>query len=71
MGKQTSERLLLTVSEAAETLGVSRSHLYNLIQQGHLPTIRLGCSVRIPKAWLERYIEESVREWQAAHDERG
>jgi len=71
MGKQTSERLLLTVSEAAETLGVSRSHLYNLIQQGHLPTIRLGCSVRIPKAWLERYIEESVQEWQAAHDERG
>jgi len=69
MGKQTSERLLLTVSEAAETLGVSRSHLYNLIQQGHLPTIRLGASVRIPRVWLERYIEERVEEWQAARNE--
>lgn len=64
-----TEKLLLTVSQAAETLGVSRSHLYNLIQQGHLPTIRLGCSVRIPRAWLERYIEERVEEWQAARDE--
>ena len=69
MTDRVTEKLLLTVPEAAETLGVSRSHLYSLIQQGRLPTIRLGCSVRIPKAWLERYIEESVREWQAARDE--
>ena len=69
MTDRVTEKLLLTVPEAAEALGVSRSHLYSLIQQGRLPTIRLGCSVRIPKAWLERYIEESVREWQAARDE--
>jgi len=69
MGKQTSERLLLTVSEAAETLGVSRSHLYNLIQQGHLPTIRLGASVRIPRRWLEEFVEQQVATWQEARNE--
>jgi excisionase family DNA binding protein len=69
MGKQTSERLLLTVSEAAETLGVSRSHLYNLIQQGHLPTIRLGASVRIPRRWLEEFVEAEVATWQEARNE--
>ena len=69
MTSRGTEKLLLSVPEAAEALGVSRSHLYSLIQQGRLPTIRLGCSVRIPKAWLERYIEERVEEWQAARNE--
>ena len=69
MGKQTSERLLFTVPEAAETLGVSRSHLYNLIQQGHLPTIRLGASVRIPRRWLEEFVEQQVATWQEARNE--
>ena len=64
-----TDRLLFTVPEAAEMLGISRSHLYQLIQSGKLPVVRLGASVRIPRVWLERYIEERVEEWQAARNE--
>jgi excisionase family DNA binding protein len=46
MTSRGTEKLLLSVPEAAEALGVSRSHLYNLIQQGHLPTIRLRAGGR-------------------------
>ncbi len=63
-----TDRLLFTVPEAAEMLGISRSHLYQLIQSGKLPVVRLGTSVRIPRVWLERYIEESVQAWVAARD---
>ena len=66
-----SSKLLLSVGEASELLSLSRSHTYALIGAGKLPTIRFGASVRIPKAWLERYIEERVEEWQAARDELG
>lgn len=64
-----NEKLLLRVSEAAEVLGISRSHCYELIQAGKLPTIRLGASVRIPRAWLSRFIEEETARWERGRAE--
>ncbi|MDP2859297.1 MAG: helix-turn-helix domain-containing protein [Bacillota bacterium] len=61
-----TERLLLTVSEAAEQLNVSRSHLYGLVQQGMVPTIRLGRSVRIPREWLSGWVAAQVQDWEQA-----
>lgn len=58
--------MLLTVTEAAEMCGWSRSHLYNAVQRGELPVVRLGRTVRIPRAWLERWIEKQVSRWEAA-----
>lgn len=69
MSSRGTEKLLFTVPEAAQTLGVSRSHLYNIIQQGHLPTVRLGASVRIPRRWLEEFVEQLVAVWQEARNE--
>lgn len=61
------DKTLLRVSEAAESLGVSRSYLYGAIQRGEVPVIRLGGRVaRIPQAWLLRRIEEEVSEWERA-----
>jgi excisionase family DNA binding protein len=68
MTSRGTEKLLLSVPEAAEMLGISRSHLYQLIQLGKLPVVRLGASVRIPRVWLERYIEDSVQAWVAARN---
>ena len=68
MSSRGTEKLLLTVPEAAEALGVSRSHLYNLIQQGHLPTIRLGASVRVPRRWLEEFVEQQVKAWESSRN---
>ena len=69
MSASGSEKLLLKVSEAAEALGISRSHCYELIQSGRLPTIRLGASVRVPACWLRQFVEEQTAAWERAHGE--
>jgi DNA binding domain, excisionase family len=68
MSASGSEKLLLRVSEAAEALGISRSHCYELIQAGRLPVVRLG-AVRVPKAWVEKFVAEQVAAWERARAE--
>lgn len=48
--------LTMSVKEAAEQLGVSRSHVYDLVAQEHLPAVRLGRRVRIPRVAIEGLI---------------
>ncbi len=47
---------LLSVSEAAELLRVSKATAYRLVQAGELPALRVGHSLRIDReelnAWL-------------------
>jgi excisionase family DNA binding protein len=50
------EKLLLTPQEAAESLGVSRSHLYDLIRTRELTSILIGRSRRIPADALREYV---------------
>ncbi len=52
------EKLLLRPMEAAEIMSVCRSRMYQLLATGALPSIRIGRSVRIPVAALNRWIEE-------------
>jgi excisionase family DNA binding protein len=53
---RTSERMLLTVEEAAERLGVGRSTMYQLISAGLVDTIRIGRLRRIEPDALATYI---------------
>ena len=69
MNASGTEKLLLKVSEAAEALGISRSHAYELIQAGKLPVIRLGGAVRVPKPWVEKFVAEQVAAWERARAE--
>jgi excisionase family DNA binding protein len=46
------ERATLTVPEAAELLGVSRSVGYEAARTGDLPVIRLGRRLLVPRARL-------------------
>jgi excisionase family DNA binding protein len=46
--------ILLRVAAAAPLLSVSRSTVYQLIAKGEIPIIRIGSSIRIPRAALER-----------------
>ena len=65
-----TEKLLLKVSEAAEALGISRSHCYELIQAGRLPVVRLGGrAVRVPACWLRQFVDQEVLRWQRARGE--
>jgi excisionase family DNA binding protein len=36
------------ISEAARYLGMSRSHIYRLIRNGVLPSVKIGKSRRVP-----------------------
>ncbi len=51
------EQLLLTPSEAAKALSISRSKLYELIDQGRLSTVRIDTSRRVPTQTLVEFIE--------------
>lgn len=53
---RTRRARLLRVQEAAELLGVSRSHIYNLIEQELIPAVRLGRVTRIDPADLDALI---------------
>ncbi|GER89010.1 hypothetical protein KDW_31720 [Dictyobacter vulcani] len=52
-------RLLLTIPQAAQSLGLSRAKLYLLLaQQKGPPVIRFGRSVRISINSLQKWITE-------------
>jgi excisionase family DNA binding protein len=51
------QRLLLTVSEAAQRLGIGRSLLYELLAEGQVESIHVGRLRRIPIDALAAYID--------------
>jgi excisionase family DNA binding protein len=51
------ERLVLSVTEAAEVLGISRTLAYDLVARRELPSLRLGGRIVIPRRPLERLLE--------------
>jgi excisionase family DNA binding protein len=61
----TTERLALTVEEAAKLLSISRSLAYRWVKDGTLPAIRVGNAVRIPRRALEAWIEERTTQGRA------
>lgn len=63
-----AERLLLTVEEAAERLGVGRSTMYHLVLEGHVDSITVGRLRRIPVEALGEYIERLRRDTKHLRD---
>ena len=49
--------LLVTITTAADWLGLSRSKLYELLAAGELPTVRIGRSRRIAVADLQAFVD--------------
>ena len=45
---------VLTVDEVAEALRIGRRQAYSAVQRGEIPSIRIGRSLRVPRAWLDR-----------------
>ena len=50
-------RLSLTVTEAAEMLGISRTLAYALVARGELPSLRMGRRIVVPRRALEALLE--------------
>ena len=59
---QSRARLVLTVTETAEALGISRTLAYELIRRGELPAIRLGRRIVIPAVQLNRLVQPDAGE---------
>jgi len=60
-GGPAMEPLLLKAGEAAKLLGLGRSKVFAMLAVGELPVIRIGRSVRVPRAALERWIAEHTQ----------
>jgi excisionase family DNA binding protein len=58
----TAVRLVLTVEEAADRLGIGRTLMYALITTGEVESVRIGRLRRIPAAALENYVK-GLRRW--------
>jgi excisionase family DNA binding protein len=52
----SSKRQTISVSEAAERLGISRNHAYEAAKSGEIPTIKIGKRVLVPLAAFERLL---------------
>ena len=54
------DRLVLTIAEAAEVLGISRAFAYELAARGELPVIRLGRRRLVPRKALLAMLGEDM-----------
>lgn len=52
------EKLVYTVDEASEILGICKPTLYQAIDRGEIPALRIGRRILIPVAALERKLAE-------------
>jgi excisionase family DNA binding protein len=52
------DKVLLTPVEAASALGIGRSKLYQLLQSGRLPSVRIGACRRIPADSIHRFVSD-------------
>ncbi len=58
--------LLLRPAEVVAITGWSRAKVYGMAASGELPSLRSGRSVRIPRAALERWIEQNTNGGQVS-----
>ena len=52
---------VLTVHQAREALGVGRTGIYKLIDQGLLKCFKIGNAYKIPKTALIEYVNSSCK----------
>ena len=65
------EQLMVRPTAAAKALSVSRSKIYELVNSGALPAVRLagGRLLRIPRAALEKLAVDAMRAADGKGDE--
>jgi excisionase family DNA binding protein len=51
----------VNVSEASRLLGVGRTRLYAALHEGRVPALRVGRKFRIPRAVIERLLEDPAQ----------
>ena len=59
--QQKIDRLAVSVSEAAEAIGVCRAQGYNMVASGELPSIHVGRRRLVPVEGLRQYVVEHTQ----------
>jgi excisionase family DNA binding protein len=54
------QRLVFTVEEAAQLLGIRRSFAYEAVRRGDVPSMRIGRRILVPKAALLRILDGAL-----------
>ncbi len=62
-----SEKVLLTVEEAAERLSIGRTKAFELIARGELESVLIGRARRVPVEALEPFVTELRARSEARH----
>lgn len=58
-------KLTLSIPEAAEVIGVSRSQMYTLAKSEGFPTVQVGKRLLVSAKGLERWVDEQASKgWQ-------
>jgi excisionase family DNA binding protein len=52
-----SDRLLYSVEEAADLLGIGRTFMYHLVATGEVDSLKIGKRRKIPRDSLNSYVE--------------
>lgn len=60
------ERLVLSIAEAAEALGVSDDLVYELTERGDLPCLRLGRRKVIPRRAIQIVVDAALGDFDPA-----
>jgi excisionase family DNA binding protein len=54
------DQILLRADEVARALRLGRSKVYEMMQTGELPVVRIGRSVRVARAALEDWVRANT-----------
>ena len=54
-----TDKLVLTVSEVAQLLGLSRNSAYQGVMKGEIPSVRVGKRILVPRIALEKMLESA------------
>jgi excisionase family DNA binding protein len=60
-------KLVLSIAEAAEALGVSDDLIYELTERGEIPCLRLGRRKVVPMRAVEAILEECLDGFDPRH----
>jgi excisionase family DNA binding protein len=57
---ESKKRQALTVTEAAEILGISRGLAYELVSRGEIPALRLGRRLVVPRKAIDAMLDPAI-----------
>jgi len=63
--KMADKKLVYTVPEVAQLLGINHIKMYKLVKRADFPSVRIGRRIVIPKAAFERWLENAAFDKQS------